>query len=218
MKKKKVRKIHLAIIGIIVLSFAIGLYFYPQMSSKVASHWDIEGNADGYMSKFWGLFLMPIISLGLFLLFLLLPKIDPLKNNINKFRKYFDYFVFFFILFLFYLFVLTILWNLGWRFNMSQVLAPAFGLLFLYVGFLLGKAKRNWFIGIRTPWTLSNNKVWERTHEIGAKLFMASGIIIFLGLFLPDYLLLFVFISLGITLIYTVGFSYFEYQKVSKKK
>lgn len=218
MKNKKIRKIHLVIIGIIVLSFAIGLYFYPQMSDKVASHWDVEGNANGYMSKFWGLFLMPIISVGIFLFFLLLPKIDPLKKNIDKFRKYFDYFILLFISFLFYLFLLTIFWNLGWRFNMAQVLSPAFGFLFLYLGFLLGKAQRNWFIGIRTPWTLSNDKVWERTHEVGAKLFKASGIIIFLGLFLPDYFLLFVFIPLGITVIYTVGFSYFEYQKLYKKK
>ena len=183
MEKKKIRKIHLVIVGIIILSFLIGVYFYPKMPDKIVSHWDIDGGVDGYMSKIWGLFLMPIISIGIFLFFLLLPKIDPLKKNIDKFRKYFDYFILTLILFLFYLFLLTIFWNVGWRFNMIQVLAPAFGILFFYVGVLMEKAKRNWFIGIRTPWTLSNDKVCEKTHDVGGKLFKASGMTILFGAF-----------------------------------
>ena len=70
---------------IILLSFIIGIYFYPQMDDLMASHWNVKGEVDGYMSKFWGLFLMPFVSAGLLLLFILVPKIDPLKANIEKF-------------------------------------------------------------------------------------------------------------------------------------
>jgi uncharacterized membrane protein len=100
--------------------------------------------------------------------------------------------------FLFYLYLLMILWNIGMRFQMPQLLAPAFGILFYYAGVLTEKAKRNWFIGIRTPWTLSSEEVWERTHRIGGKLFKIAGVITLLGIVLPGYLMLFIFISVAL--------------------
>ena len=112
-------------LGVILLSFLIGLYFYPQMPETVASHWNARGEADGYMPKFWGLFLLPLISLGLLLLLVLIPKIDPLKANIETFRKYYDGFVVLMMAFLFYLYLLTVLWNIDIRFDMLRALAPA---------------------------------------------------------------------------------------------
>jgi len=185
------------------------------MPEKMASHWNIQGKVDGYLSKFWGLFLMPLLSLALFVLFLLIPKIDPLKANIEKFRKYFDGFIILIILFLFYLYLLTIFWNFGNKFSMNQVLPPAFGILFFYCGILIEKAKRNWFIGIRTPWTLSNEKVWERTHKIGGKLFKVAGIIVLLGIIFPNYAFFFILFPVIAVSIYTVIYSYFEYRKES---
>lgn len=207
------RKYTIIILLIIFLSFVVGFYFYQKMPEKMASHWNTQGQVDSYISKSWGLFLMPIISLLLSLLFLLIPKIDPLKENIAKFRKYFDLFVLLIIIFLFYLYLLTIIWNIGIRFDMIQVLIPAFGILFYCAGILVENAKRNWFIGIKTPWTLSSDSVWERTHKIGGKLFKLSGMISFFGLFFSDYALLFVLIPAIFTAIYTVIYSYFAYQK-----
>jgi len=112
------------------------------MLAEMASHWNIEGEADDYMPRFWGLFLMPIVSLGLFLLFILIPRIDPLKENIRKFRKYFDFFIVLIMLFLFYIYLLSIFWNLGFRFNMGQLMVPALGILFYYCGILVENARR----------------------------------------------------------------------------
>jgi uncharacterized membrane protein len=207
------RKSKLIVMLIIVTSFIIGIYFYPQIPEKMASHWNVQGQVDGYMSKSWGLFLMPIISLGLFLLFILITKIDPLKMNIEKFRKYFDGFIIFIILFLFYLYLLTILWNFDNKFSMNQVLSPAFGILFFYCGILIEKVKRNWFIGIKTPWTLSNEKVWDKTHQLGGKLFKIVGIIAFLGIIFPNYTFFLILFPVIAVSIYTVVYSYFEYQK-----
>jgi len=183
------------------------------MPIDMASHWNAQGQVDGYVSKFWGLFLLPIISLGLFFLFILIPKIDPLKANIEKFRKYFDGFVVLIILFLFYLYLLTIFWNFGVQFSMNQVLPPAFGILFFYCGILIEKAKRNWFIGIRTPWTLSNEKVWDKTHFIGGRLFKAAGLVALLGVFFQNHAILFVIVPVILVSLFTIVYSYFEYQK-----
>lgn len=202
---------------IVLASFGASTYFYPQMPETVASHWDINGEVNGYMSKFWGLFLMPIISLAIFLFFLAIPKIDPLKSNIEKFRKYFDAFIVVFLLFFLYVHLLTVVWNLGVGFNMAQLMSPAFGVLFYYCGVLMEKAKQNWFIGFRTPWTISSAEVWDKTHRAGGALFKISGIIALGGLILPAvafYLVIFpiLFFSLYITV-----YSYWEYKNTARK-
>ena len=210
------RKSGIIVLGVILLSFIIGIYFYPQMPEKIASHWNAQGQVDGYMSKFWGLFLMPLLSMMLFLLFIAIPKIDPLKHNIEKFREYYDGFVVLIIVYLFYVYLLTIFWNIGIRFNMVQPLAPAMGILFYYIGILIENAKRNWFIGIRTPWTLSSEKVWEKTHKIGGKLFKIAGVIAFIGVFFQRYVLFFILVPIILVAAYTIVYSYFEYQKETR--
>lgn len=92
------------ILGMILFSFIVSIYFYPQMPEKMASHWNVQGEVDGYMSKFWGLFLMPFVLIGIGLLFVAIPRIDPLKANIEKLRKYCDGFI---ICFLFLCFQFT---------------------------------------------------------------------------------------------------------------
>jgi len=207
------RKSEIVAMGIILFSFIVGIYLYPQMPERMASHWNAKGEVDGYMPKFWGLFLMPIVSMLIFLLFIVIPKIDPLKQNIEKFRKYYDGFVVLMIAYLFYIYLLTLLWNAGIRFSIVQLLVPAMGILFYYIGILVENAKRNWFIGIRTPWTLSSEKVWEKTHKIGGKLFKIAGIIAFIGIFFESYALFFIFIPVILVATYTIIYSYFEYQK-----
>jgi uncharacterized membrane protein len=210
------KKIKIIILAVIAISFLVGFYLYPYMPEKVASHWNIEGEVDGYMPKFWGLFLMPIISLVIFLLFLLIPKLDPLKENIKKFREYFDKFILLMILFILYIHTLTILWSFGWRFDMGQLMAPAMGILFYFAGILIGKSKRNWSIGIRTPWTLSSDLNWDKTHKLGSKLFKISGVIAFFGLLLPGLAFYLVIIPVILSAIYSFVYSYLEYQKEKK--
>jgi len=212
----KAGKYNLAISCIILLSFAIGVYFYSQMPDSMPSHWNAAGQVDGYMPKFWGLFLMPLISLGLFGLFLLIPRIDPMKANIQKFRKYFDRFILLIMAFFLYIYLLTLLWALGFTFNFIFAMVPAFTILFYYAGVLTENAKQNWFIGIRTPWTLSSEKVWDKTHKLGGKLFKAAAIIGLAGLILPDYAIWFVIIPVLFASGYTMIYSYAEFQKEQK--
>ncbi len=211
------KKTNILIICVIILSFALAIYSYQTISAdRVASHWNFKGEVDGYMSKFWGLFLIPIMSIGLYLLFLLIPKIDPLKKNIEKFRKYYDYLILMIMLFFFYVFILTLLANLGYNFNMTKTMIPAVGFLFIYIGVIMKQMKRNWFVGIRTPWTLSSKEVWKKTHELGGKLFVAAGIIIFLGAFFQEYLFWFILIPVLIAALWPVIYSYILYRKIKR--
>ncbi len=198
------KKITFAIILIILLSFIIGIYsYYNIKEDKIISHWNIKGQVDGYMPKFWGIFLIPLISLGVYLIFLLIPKIDP------------NLLILILILFLFYIFILIILSNFKYKLNINTMLMPAIGILFFCIGIIMKKLKRNWFIGIRTPWTLSSDKVWKKTHHLGSLLFKFTGVILFFGIFFsPEYFLLFILIPIFVLSIWLVLYSYLEYKKL----
>ncbi len=176
------------IIGLVLILLAVvfSLAVYDRLPDRMASHWGLNDEVNGTISRFWGAFLMPIIALGMLALFLLLPLIDPMKANIATFRPIFNAFIAAILVFLLYLHVLTILWNLGYQnFRMSTALLPGMGLIFILSGLLMRQAKRNFFIGIRTPWTLSNDRVWTKTHRLGGVLFIACGIIALIGAFFP---------------------------------
>jgi uncharacterized membrane protein len=209
----KTKSIRILILCLILASFLLGAYLYPQMPERMASHWDANGSVNGYVPTLWGLFLMPVISIILFLAFLVIPRIDPLKENIAKFRSYFDLFILMLFGFLFYLYLLTILWNLGYKFNIIQLMAPAFGLLIYCAGVLTENAKQNWFIGVRTPWTLSSVRVWNKTNRLAGKLFKAAGVLAMLGAAFPKQAIFFILVPVILAGIYPIVYSYREYQR-----
>ena len=207
------RKSEIIISAIILLLFFIGIYFYPQMPEKMASHWNARGQVDGYMSKLWGLFFIPLVLIALAFLFTVIPKVDPLKANIEKFRKYYDGFIILFFIFMLLVQLQVILWNLGIKISPNTFVPVISGILFFYVGVLCENAKRNWFIGIRTPWTLSSERVWEKTHKISGKLFKIAGVIAFAGVFFQNYASLLILIPVILVATYAIIYSYVEYQK-----
>jgi len=210
-------KSELFLLILLLISFVISFYFYPQLPDEMASHWNAQGEVNGYLSKFWGLFLLPFILTGLALLFIAIPRIDPLKENIEKSRKYYNRFIILFFIFMLLIQIHIILWNLGTKISLILILPIAIGIMFYYIGGLLENIKRNWFIGIRTPWTLSNEKVWTKTHKIGGKLFRLAGIIAFMGILFPDQIIYFIVIPAILIALYTIIYSYLEFQKQLKK-
>jgi uncharacterized membrane protein len=170
------------VLTLVAMAVIAGAVLWNQLPDQVPSHWNANDQVDGYLPKFWGVFLMPLIALGMFALFLVVPNLDPLKANIAQFRETFNLFIVFIIGFLLYVHGLTLAWALGYNdFKMSAALLPMMGLLFIFIGYLLRQAKRNFFIGIRTPWTLSSDSVWDKTHQLGSALFMLSGAFAMLG-------------------------------------
>ncbi len=207
------KKVYIFCLGIILLSFTLAVFCYSAMPEKMASHWGMNGEVNGYMPKFWGLFLMPLVSLVIFGLFVLIPKIDPLKENIVKFRKYFDWFIVLLEIFLLYVYILTLVWNVGIRFNFSLAIIPAMALFFYYIGILVEKSERNWFVGIRNPWTLSNEIVWKKTHKLGGRLFKVAGLVTFSGILFPEYAFLLFVLPAIVFAIFINFYSYFIFKK-----
>jgi len=204
----------LIVIGLlIIVSAAIGFYFYPFFPAEVASHWGMDGEVNGYMPKFWAVTLMPLLMLGMTGLFIWLPKIDPLKENISAFRKEYNLLITAIIAFLFYINLLTLFWNAEYHFDMAAWIAPALGILWFFIGTVLPKTKRNWFMGIRTPWSLSSDRVWKETHEFGGKLFKLSGMIAILGLFFPKDALWLVLTPVIFSSVAVVVYSYISFKK-----
>lgn len=207
------KKIYYFTIAMLLLSFASAIYFYPILPEKIASHWDINGDANGYMDKGTGIFFIPMLSVLIFGMFLVLQKIDPLAKNKEKISMTYAWTTCLTVVFLSYLHFLVILWNTGQQFDFGRYLLPSFAVLFYFIGAIIEKADRNWFIGIRTPWTLNSDSVWEKTHKFGGKLFRIAGIIAMLGIFAEGYYLWFMLIPAMVSGLITVVYSYAVYRK-----
>jgi uncharacterized membrane protein len=201
---------------LVLLAVGVAVYAYPLLPEVVASNWDAAGNVNGHMPKFINIVIVPILMLGIWLFWLAIPRLDPLKANIESFRPWFDGMLFFLQLFILYIFVLTILYNVGFPLNIGQFLIPALALLFGYIGILLPRTKRNWFVGIRTPWTLSSDDIWDKTHALGGKLFQLAGVVILFGIFVPLHALWLALVPIVIAALVPVGYSYWLFKKNSE--
>lgn len=198
---------------LIITAFAVSVCYYPDAPDELVSHWDAEGRASGKLSKEVALFILPLIMIGLFALFVNLPKIDPLKRNFRAFQDYYDAFMVLMLSFLASLHLMTVSWNLGYQIDLPVFLSVWFFVLFYYIGVLLPHTKKNWFVGIRTPWTMSSESVWKKTHERAAILFKLSGVIALLGAMVPGYFIIFVVFPVLSSALYVSYFSYKEYQR-----
>lgn len=201
------------VIFAILASFVVSFALYSSLPNTMASHWSLSGAVDGYSSKSTAAFLIPVASLVILAIFWAIPKIDPLSKNISHFRDYFDGMLLSIVLFMFYIHTLTILWNLGFVFDMGQFLSPAFGALFCYFGVILEHIEMNWFVGIRTPWTMSSKRVWQKTHKVASKTFKLAGILAAGAFFVPRHAVFLIVVPVIFAVVYSAIFSYFEYQK-----
>ncbi|MFA4960658.1 MAG: SdpI family protein [Candidatus Pacearchaeota archaeon] len=204
----------IAILVLIVALFVVSTYFYQILPEKIASHWGVSGDANGYSSKAFGLFFIPVLTLILTLIFLVIPKIDPLKKNIKKFENHYFGFIIVFILFMCLVQAQIILWNLSVKINPNIVFPIGIAALFFYIALLMRVVKRNWFIGIRTPWTLASDRVWDKTHALGSKLFFISGIFSLAGIFFREFSWLFIIIPVLISALISIIYSYLIYRKL----
>jgi uncharacterized membrane protein len=202
--------------ALVVLSGVASLLAAPSLPDQVVTHWDATGTPDGTTSKLVALALVPGLSAVLLGLFAVVPRIDPLRENIADFRPYYDWFVVLFAGFMTLLHGGILAFNLGYEFDfVALVLVGVAGLLY-YVGVLLDVAERNWFVGIRTPWTLSSEAVWNRTHALGSRLFKLTAGLTLVGVLAGDYAIYFVVVPTLLTTVVTVGYSYVLYERLER--
>lgn len=211
MKKEKIYIF--VLVSVVVLMFLVNFIFYTKLPNVVATHFNEKGIANGYSSKLTFLLTDSVLSVVLLGIFLIIPKVDPLKENIEKFKEYYYYFAVVIMIFMLLVHLQVILYNLGIKLDVNVFVSLLTAVILYFASLLVEKAKRNWFIGIRTPWTLSSDVVWDKTHRVGGMLLKVCSVLAILGAFFRDHAYLFILIPLLATTLYLVIFSYVEYQK-----
>lgn len=200
---------------VLVGTILAGFYFFLNLPPIVPTHWGINGQVDAWGSRNITLFLPPALILVVYLLFLVLPYFDPKKENYQKFSSTYHGFKSALMVFFFLLYLITGFAGLGYSLPVDKIITLMIAVLFILIGSYLPKLKTNWFMGIRTPWTLSSEAVWQKTHVVGGKLFMLEGILIIASLFLLKgaWLFSFFIISILLLVIFVFAYSYWVYRK-----
>jgi uncharacterized membrane protein len=166
---------------IVLAAVVASVVVYPKLPTTIPTHWDMLGRPNGWSSRLWGAWVMPIFLLATYALMRVLPAIDPRGSNYAKFGGAFDGIIVSIMLFMLGMHVIILRAALGNPVAMQRVVPIGVGVLLIVIGNLLPRARPNWFVGIRTPWTLSSDRVWEKTHRVGGRVFVVGGILIVLG-------------------------------------
>ena len=203
---------------VVVAAGVASLLAAPSLPDELVVNWDSAGEPSGMMPATQAIALVPGLMAGLLVLFAVIPRIDPLSENIAAFRPEYDWFVVVMTAFLFGIHAGVLLFNLGYEFPFIQALIPGFALVFYYAGIVLEKAERNWFVGIRTPWTLSSDQVWQQTHQLGAKLFKLTALCALVGLLFGEYAIYFLLVPALGTALVTVVYSYYCYERLEEQE
>ncbi|MCX2818205.1 SdpI family protein [Haladaptatus sp. F3-133] len=203
--------------GLVAVSGAVSVLVAPELPERMVTHWNATGEPDGTMPKSVALALFPTLTALLLGMFAVIPRIDPLSENIDEFRPLYDRFVVGFTAFMTILHVGIVAFNLGYEFDFIQLVLVAVVSLFYFVGVLLNHAERNWFVGIRTPWTMSSTEVWERTHDLGAKLFKLTAAVALVGLLFEGYAIYFIIVPALLTAGITFVYSYVLYERLENE-
>ena len=200
-----------------VLSSAV--YFYNNLPERVATHWNYAGEVDAYGSGQTQAIAIPLMIVGMYLLFLLMPFLDPRKERYEQFSKVYHIFKSMMICLLTIIYFVVCLNGLGYNLPVGIIIPGLIGLLFIVIGNYMAKLKLNWFVGIRTPWTMSSEEVWSKTHRFGGKMFILAGLLMIAGIVVPNSWKLALFIITMILLLGgTIGYSYLVYLQEKKKK
>jgi uncharacterized membrane protein len=161
----------------IVAMFVTAALCWSSVPDRMAVHWNLQGEPDGYSGKLSGLLLLPLVSLGVYLLTLVLPMFDPGRANYQTFAGAYNAIRVAISFFLLAIYAVTVLVALGYSVNMNTVVGLTLGALFVVLGNVMGKIRPNWFVGVRTPWTLSSKTSWTKTHRLAGWLFIAMGLL-----------------------------------------
>ena len=167
-------------------SFYVYHYQYDRLPEQVPIHWDWHGKPDGFKNKqdvFWVFLFVPATMAGFVLLMVVLPWLSPKPFDVDRFRGTFGYTMMLLVALFGYIHALTLWGSLRQAnvFEMGRWLVAGFFVLFILMGNVLGRIRRNFWMGVRTPWTLASEKVWVQTHRVTAWLFVAGGVVGFVS-------------------------------------
>ncbi|WP_346838133.1 SdpI family protein [Microbulbifer sp. SAOS-129_SWC] len=164
-------------IGFILLALAFGAVNYASLPAEIPAHWNLAGEVDGTMPRLWGVLTLPLTMLGLLLLSELFLRFSPRGYRLDQFSRVVGLLINILVAFLLVIYAVQILIARGVHLQMERVIGLGLGLVFLLLGNYMGKLRKNFFIGIRTPWTLASAEVWDRTHRLAGYLFVIWGLV-----------------------------------------
>ncbi len=204
---------HIIISSILIfLPTIFGLIFWDMLPDSIWSHWGFNGTPDRISSKAFCVFGIPIIMLALHLFCIFLTALD--KKNKDQNQKMFRMIFYIVPVISLYSFSIIYLTAFGYVFEMSKLTLIIIGVMFLLFGNYLPKCKQNSTLGIKLPWTLTNEENWNKTHRLGGKLWVASGVIMLLSVFLQTKaMVVAIIVVLSMTAIVPTVYSYSLYKK-----
>jgi uncharacterized membrane protein len=208
-----IRTAHIISAILILLSVVGGAIAYPGLPDQIATHWNAAGQPDDYSSKLVGVLIGPAMGIGIWLIMWLIPIVSPKGFRTDRFMDTVAIFQVTMIAFMCAIGGIVILAGFGYEFSMDKVIGVGVGLLFVVLGNYLGKLRKNFFIGIRTPWTLASDEVWDRTHRIGGYLMMLAGIVMAAGALFGSPLVVMIGAPVAFAVI-SVGYSFVAYKRI----
>jgi len=203
------------ILVLIVFYFILGFVLYPYLPENIPSHWNIAGEVDRYASKLFHVTFIPSLTLGIYLFMSLAPLMDPKPENYKKFIGVFEKFRVFIVLFLGILHTSTLLFAMGYPVSVTKVLRVVLGAMLIFMGNYFGKVRHNFTFGIKNPWTLASEEVWNKTHRASGPLWIMAGIVWILSIFLADRIAFWV--SMGALIVvssYGMVYSYIVFRRI----
>ena len=199
--------LQLGVIGAMFLTAAIR---WGSVPDQIPIHWNAAGEVDGYGGRFTGLLLMPLIALALYLLLRYIPRIDPAKANYENFATtYLVIRVVFVVYMAFIYFVMNLAIANEENVAVDKFILGAVAVLFIVLGGAMGKFRPNWFVGIRTPWTLTSKLSWTKTHRAGGWVFIGSGVSMLLAALIDGELA--IYVMLAVILVGVIGLVAYSY-------
>lgn len=205
------------LIAIVSLPFIYLVYIWNELPEKVPMHWNIKGEIDRFGEKSELLLIPILLPLLIYIIFLIVPKIDP-KNKISKMGNKYQHIKILLTTFMSILALIIIYSAKNQSFENPNYIVLLIGILYIILGNYFKTIKANYFIGIRTPWTLENETVWKETHKLGGKMWFVGGIIVVIASLILDKqpnFTLFMIIT-GIITIIPITYSYLEFKKIEK--
>lgn len=200
--------------AVVAAMWAFVAAVYARLPQRIPSHWNLQGQVDGWMDKPWGAILQPFIATVLLAGLWVLPRIDPRRANVAAFADTRRLLLNLVICFFAIVQVVTLGQALGWPLEVDRAIPAAVGLLFIGLGNYLPRVRSNWFIGIRTPWTLDNDRVWRDTHRVGGRAFVVAGILLLLSALLgPTARLWALCAAIAIAVVVPLVYSYVAYRR-----
>lgn len=205
---------------ILAASLGASLILYNQMPEQIPTHWNLEGKIDGYGSKQWAAFLLPGMTAGLLLVFSVLPWLSPKRFEVDSFRSTYWFIGLVITATMAYIHGLM-LWAAlaSTPLDITRALLAGLLIMFGLMGNVLGKVRRNFYVGVRTPWTIASERVWNDTHRLAGRLFVVAalvGLVALVPLFPMPASSIAVFVLIMAAALFPVGYSLWLYKKLEQ--